>query len=269
MTGMLGQAIALTIVGNDVLRGHPSPDFWPAASVFQYCAKVTFATIGPATEQLYADDPSDWFTKLAHAKIRGLRLRYVSRGDPRLEAALAAFLGGGPRWLIESVRDGAVEIWEPRWQTTEGPSVGNRIWEVRYVRLGVSIEALPFRAQGLSALHVDLADVLRRVAAFADRHQLTDFARSFRRAIGCLDSETPCAGLYYPEWDRVATLPLAAKQLLGASQAGDLFGGMGSWNDLGFPEPDQAGYLALSRELSALLRQVNCEAASAGFAQAA
>lgn len=44
-------------------------------------------------------------------------------------------------------------------------------------------------------------------------------------------------------------LPLEAIQLLSAAQSSWVFGGMGSWNDLGFEGEDQATYESLSEEL--------------------
>ena len=48
--------------------------------------------------------------------------------------------------------------------------------------------------------------------------------------------------------------PLPAAQLLGAAQSAWVFGGMGSWNDLGFEGEDQALYDRLSEELYRLQR---------------
>ena len=51
-------------------------------------------------------------------------------------------------------------------------------------------------------------------------------------------------------------MPLEAKQLLGAVLAAWVFGGMGSWNDLGlFDGNDQQEYTELSDELFVLLNQ--------------
>jgi hypothetical protein len=64
-------------------------------------------------------------------------------------------------------------------------------------------------------------------------------------------------------------MPLEAKQLLASAQAAWVFGGMGSWNDLGFDGSDQQEYTALSDELFLLLNQalgvtVNTTSGAAG-----
>ena len=69
-----------------------------------------------------------------------------------------------------------------------------------------------------------------------------------------------------PDLARGGRLPLDARQILGAAQAAWVFGGMGSWNDLGFEGHAQDEYTALSDELFSLLNQAICEAANSGFA---
>jgi hypothetical protein len=59
------------------------------------------------------------------------------------------------------------------------------------------------------------------------------------------------------------------KNLLASAQAAWVFGGMGSWNDLGFDGNDQQEYTALSDELFLLLNQaigatVNTTSGAAG-----
>jgi hypothetical protein len=55
-------------------------------------------------------------------------------------------------------------------------------------------------------------------------------------------------------------MSLEAKQLLGAVQTAWVFGGMGTWNDLGFEGDDRREYDALSGELFLLLNQAICGA---------
>lgn len=58
-------------------------------------------------------------------------------------------------------------------------------------------------------------------------------------------------------------MPLEAKQLLAAAQAAWVFGGMGSWNDLGFDGNDQQEYNELSDKLFSLLNQAVSNATNA------
>jgi len=57
-------------------------------------------------------------------------------------------------------------------------------------------------------------------------------------------------------------LDLPAKQVLAACQAAWVFGGMGSWNDLGFEGEQQAEYDRISTALYDLLNTAIAAAAS-------
>lgn len=65
---------------------------------------------------------------------------------------------------------------------------------------------------------------------------------------------------YHSDLAPTPAIPLEAKQLLAAVQAAWVFGGMGSWNDLGFDGDDQREYDALSGKLFLLINQTLCSA---------
>jgi hypothetical protein len=60
-----------------------------------------------------------------------------------------------------------------------------------------------------------------------------------------------------------AVVPLEAKQLLAAAEIGWVFGGMGSWNDLGFPGDEGKEYETLSDRLFDLMVEAICAATNA------
>ena len=64
--------------------------------------------------------------------------------------------------------------------------------------------------------------------------------------------------MYHSDLAPSSDLPLEARQLLGAAQLAWVFGGMGSWNDLGFEGPDQQDSNQLSDRLFALLNEAIC-----------
>jgi hypothetical protein len=119
---------------------------------------------------------------------------------------------------------------------------------------------IPLQTKSLTALRQDLMTVLSGIEAFAARHKLEHFAGAFRKATGLLSSDHPLAETYHPDLAPTAAMPLEAKQLLGAVQAAWVFGGMGTWNDLGFDGDDQRENDALSGELFLLLNQTLCSA---------
>ena len=109
----------------------------------------------------------------------------------------------------------------------------------------------PSSAGDLETTHAALEAVLQQIAAFADAHGLAGFAGCFRRGLAALESALPLEGAAphaHPSTTWLA-LPLAARQLRAASNAAWVFGGMGSWNDMGFDGDTQTEYERLTGEL--------------------
>jgi len=270
----INQAAALVIFGNDVLHGRARNDFWPTSTVFRFCKTVRFVALSgdPAKpdEKPFADDPIQWISLLRDAGTTGLRIHHVVRSDPRIGDRMSVgFVGGGPRWLIETRQAHASDVWEARWQVMNRDDPERKIWEVTYFRIDHGRSPVPLQAQNLKALRHDLAATLSRVEAFATRQKLEGFAIAFRKAAAILSSDQPLSDAHHSDLAPTAAVPLEAKQLLGAVQAAWVFGGMGSWSDLGFAGDDQQEYDKLSDELFARLNQsivgaVNATSGAAG-----
>ena len=274
MQTTISQAAALVIFGNDVLRGHARSDFWPASTVFRFSKTVQFVALSgdPAKpdEKLYAQDPMRWIARLRDEGSTDLRVHYVVGDDPRINDRMSVgFIGGGPRWLIEARQAHASDVWEARWRVMNRDDPEKKIWEVTYFRTDQGRSHIAMKAPNLTALRHDLAATLSRVETFATRQKMEGFAGAFRKASAILSSDQPLAETHHSDLAPTSATPLEAKQLLGAVQAAWVFGGMGSWNDLGFAGDDQQEYLKLSDELFARLNQsisgaVNATSAAAG-----
>ena len=72
-------------------------------------------------------------------------------------------------------------------------------------------------------------------------------------------------GVYHGDIAPKGLLPKSAYQLLTAAQAAWVFGGMGSWNDLGFQGQDQQTYDKLSEELYQLLNAAIVQATNTSY----
>ena len=270
MQGPIAQTLALAIHGNAHLRGIPVPVFFPGNSTCQFCKQVEFVTLERTLfgvrERPFARTPDEWLAKLAAAGVERLTVRYESLGDPRISDRMSVgFVGGGGHWWIGAQRGAEVGLWEARWRVGNQDDPGRRIWNVTYGEVA--------RADGRRAGTADLASLVREltavfgeIRAFAQEHGLDDFAGSFDRAIDCLCSDQPRSFGYHADLAPAGVLPPDAERILGAAQAGWVFGGMGSWNDLGFEGAAQARYESLSDRPYPLLNRAAVDAANASAA---
>jgi hypothetical protein len=100
----------------------------------------------------------------------------------------------------------------------------------------------------VSAARASLAAALEAVQDFAERQGLRHWSRHFRRCLLRLSLE-PQPLDDVTELLLLNALPTPAVQLAACARAADVFGGMGTWNDLAFSGPEQDTYQALSERL--------------------
>jgi hypothetical protein len=265
LQGPIAQAAALAIFGNDILRGFSRENFWPASTVFKFCKAVRFVTLsGEATsptESPFAADPMQWITRLRDEGTTRLHIHAFAHNDPQISDRMSVgFVGGGGRLLIETQQARVSDLWQARWQGLNKDDPDQKIWDVTYFRIDQDRPHIPLQTNSITALRQDLMMVLSKIEAFAARQKLEYFAGAFRKATGLLSSDHPLSETYHSDLAPTAAIPLEAKQLLGAVQAAWVFGGMGSWNDLGFDGDDQREYDALSGKLFLLINQTLCSA---------
>jgi hypothetical protein len=98
------------------------------------------------------------------------------------------------------------------------------------------------------AARAALASALEAVQDFAERQDLRHWSRHFRRCLLRLSLE-PQPLDDVTELLLLNALPTPAVQLAACARAADVFGGMGTWNDLAFSGPEQDTYQALSERL--------------------
>jgi hypothetical protein len=261
--GTIAQLAALTMHGNAYLRGHPLGAFWPANSAFQFCKRVEFVAVEAEGEAPYAPDPHAWLERMRADGLTEIRLHRAPRNDAGIsDRQSSAFVGGGGRWLMETVRGAASDLWDMRWEVGDRDDPERRIWNVTYGRTATGIPVIPIRPVDLEGLRGELLGVLLAIEAFAAAHE-PRFAGVFRAALGALESDAPLTAMHGADLAPDGVLPLAAQQLLAAAQHAWVFGGMGSWNDLRFDGADQETYERLSDDLFNLLSAAICAAANA------
>ncbi|WP_345950017.1 hypothetical protein ABDD95_00900 [Mucilaginibacter sp. PAMB04274] len=254
MNGTTSQLLSLITHGNYFLTtGQISPDYYPNNVTFKFCNKVDFLHLftqadGTTAERVIAADPDDWFNLLRQEGCRQLKAYYHpsegnANGTP--DHQLAGFVGGGGTWLIESIYDSYSDFWAARWEVNKQNAPEQKIWSVSYGRTVSQAETINFLPDPVQ-VRKGLKDILTDIHAFALGHQLINWADIFQRSLNILDGSDP-ANNWFGSQINENGYEQSALQLMYAAMSAHVFGGMGSWNDLGFETPeDNEAYEKLS-----------------------
>lgn len=252
------RSFALVAIGNAALHGKDVSAFWPGAQLLQYDKQIEFMV--PRGGDQYtqvAPDPVAWFAALGRLGCTGLRFHMAPMEQkegigPQKERMLLGLVGGGPRWLIETVMPARSEVWEGFNRLVDRDDPERRIWLSAYLMLG-EIEPQEDADRDIASAAAEVAAALVDIEAFA--RDLTDapFAESFAGARATLGG----APSSYPGIDFLALTDLApdAQRLISAAAEAWVFGAMGSWNDIGVEEHLQSKYEEVSEALFVALQR--------------
>ncbi|HUA99118.1 MAG TPA: hypothetical protein VMA34_12380 [Terracidiphilus sp.] len=260
MQAQLAQMIALTCHANAALHGNSMPAFFPGNSTSQFCESIKFFVTGKLSDgqpqsAVFADSPETWLHLLPSRSAVGLRLHQHPQNQPGIsDRNASAFVGGGRQWAIEVMRKGPVsEFWTSRWEVGDRNAPDRKIWRVSYWLMAVEPSAdISFRS--IDAVGADLRAALTAIRAFALANDCGNFVKSFNDALGALDDPDADVG-YHNDLAPPGALQPAAQALLKAAQSAWVFGGMGSWNDMGFQGETQKEYERVSDTLFDLLNE--------------
>ena len=268
MNGPIAQVVALTCYGNAFLSGHPCDRFFPANSTCQFCERVAFVTLGwsffgRASETEIANSPDAWFALLKSRKALGIRLHHVSHYNPMIVARmLAGFAGGDGAWTMEVLfPDRAGESWIARWGIGNQQAPDRRIWQVTYGRLSRGRTSRPSVCDLKKASH-ELDETLKEARSFSAKQGMAGFTKCFDEALDTLATRGRNRHGYHKDLAPRGFLSDDAAMLLDACQSAWVFGGMGSWNDLGFQGEDQKTYERVSDRLFDALNAAIVQAAT-------
>jgi len=268
MNGPIAQIVALTCFGNAFLAERPINQFFPANSTCQFCEKVAFVTLdksffGKQKETLVASSPDAWFTYIKKRGAIGIRLARSPQDKPGISDRMSAgFVGGGGTWTMEVLFPRKQsEFWIARWDIGDQNAQDKRIWRVTYGRVakGNSTPDMPVNLQ--QAVR-ELAESLNDIRAFSTKHNLNGFTKWFDEALDTISSDGKNRHGYHQDLAPSGVLSEEAALLLDASQKSWVFGGMGSWNDMGFEGEDREIYDRVSERLFQTVNEAIEQAAS-------
>jgi len=227
MTGALAQLIGLVSYGNDFLNGEIiSPNFYPKNLVFQFCSSVKYVTFkksvftSKVNEIAVANDPIEWLELIKNEGSKKLALYFQNSEDQSeiLDHQAAGFANGGGSWIIEVVYKNHSDFWLNNWAVTDAEAKDNKIWSVKY---GLTSQQQPLINLQYQLFEVrdELNNILAAIADFAFKNNFPSWGQVFEKANRNLESLTP-------------------KQILFSAGSAWVFGGMGSWNDIGFEKEE-------------------------------
>ena len=247
MNGPIAQLAALTCHGNAFLGGRDFPAFFPSNSTCRFCDRIEFVEFeanakGDQIRKTLAANPDAWIHELPIREVDGLRLLFGARNDPHISDRMSAgFAGGGHVWTLEVKRDdGLSEYWSPDWSVWNADAPDRRIWRVSY-RLTLTKPSEPYKGRNLAIVKQTFRESLTEIQEFSERHTQGIFAQHFADALASLDDPGADVG-YHKDIAVPGQLNADAESLLKASMCAWVFGGMGSWNDMGFAQPIQTEY---------------------------
>jgi len=256
------RALSLVIAGNGAIAGSRLPGFWSERSIFTFAPECGFLD---RDGRVLAADPPAWMEQIRTA--RGLWLHHASGNTAEPGERLSvAFVGGGPRWIIEAARDGGSELWEAA-DAYEAP--GGRTWATAYVRTASDWRNPLPRLNAPRNFIASFDVVLEEIARFAEAEDEANFARCFRNAQEALRGEESFRRTFFAELENYTALSDDAKRILTALPPAWVFGGMGSWNDKGFEGDKHTRYETLTGALYAKVLEGVVVAANSTFGVAA
>lgn len=251
MTGDISKAITLTTYGNAFLKdNYDISRLTLNHSSFAFTNKVEFLYFkkhffSKPSWHLYAANPIDWLKKLKDDGCKEIRLVFQQDNSVSLNGSvvpdhkLAGFVGGGGTRFIQTVFENHSDFWQSKEEVTDKDSPSRKIWTVSYGRTLTGEPTQSKKTYNIDSIKVKLKTSLVNISSFANENGQTFWAEWFENAINLIDSPNP----YINENDKLIIpmdkIDFKTIQLLAGSSKAWCFGGMGSWNDIGFIENDK------------------------------
>ncbi|HXY34450.1 MAG TPA: hypothetical protein VEI07_09500 [Planctomycetaceae bacterium] len=266
------QLVALSCHLQGALRSGRADPFFPENPSCAFCESITFSrrlprllTLGVPIWSRVSRTPDEWFARAVEKRFEKAVIRHESTDSPQFPDRISsAFVGGGGLWSLQLQRGNKTEHWFANWHAApdnRNPREDRRIWRVVYRAFRRQRYDPP--AEDLSQLAAELSTILSVMEGFATLHDLPPFARCFREAQECLAADLPIESKYLKGLAPDGLLNSSSRRLMAAAQAAWVFGGMGSWNDLGFMGADRLEYDAFSQRLFDLINRTICAATNA------
>lgn len=178
--------------------------------------------------------PSDWYRYLASCGASQVELALWSSPGELPDHVAAGFSGGGS-WGIRTRGPRRTSLWRGLWEPDRRDDPSNRIWSVVYREFSDS--GPPGPSPPIREASEGLCRLLGQAEQLARDADLSMWAEWFGVALQRA-SASHAVFDYHPDILPPTGYAEAARVLLSACEKAWAFGGMGSWNDVGFEDPD-------------------------------
>ena len=237
MTGELAQLINLIAQYN---YGLIENDLHNNNSTYQYCNTLKFVSFkkkffGGYKEIEIARSTNNWFQYLQNDKVESLLLVFRPDNSMDSDHKLAGMVGGGGNWFIEAKHSDFSDFWQPKWEVKPNKKDDdNRIWNITYGLTIPKQKHFNHPKYDLKTQREKLYKTLTEIADFAASNENTSgWEKTFNNAKSALEDISPSIE-YHKDLIPADSLPLENLQLLIGASKSFVFGGMGSWNDIGW-----------------------------------
>jgi hypothetical protein len=253
MQGTITQLLSLTCYGNYFLESKPIKNYYPNHVEFKFCKFIKFVDLAGKGKKFtiipHSENPTEWFENLKVEGVLQFRARYFPGGCKDISDRVSvAFAGGGCRWIIETIKPNGSDYWEARWNAGDDVDPDEDFWQVTYGRVAKNVINESRQMPSIESIKSELTVTLQDISKFAHSNDYPNFGKCFDRGLKALNVHNNKNSKYqiYPP----SYLPQQSEAILNACEKAWVFGGMGSWNDIGFCDSKvQKKYEALSEQL--------------------
>lgn len=266
MIGSLANMVVLVAYGNALLKSGYASQSFDQHVAFKFYEWIRFRQV--KEDVVFAGSPTDYMGSLDIRGVRGLMLTYganTSAPDGISEHMSAGFVGGGKQYLIQEFTDTSVNYLALQSELGDRERTDQRIWRDTFqLYATVPRQIVKPDRPDLEWAAKKLADALQAAIRFCDEGEpwlkTSNWPDVFRAALNVLDDRAPPDFTPYLDFPQ-QVMSAEQNRLLQAADRAWVFGGMGSWNDMGF-ENDQR-HMEYETVSSRLYQAVNVAIADA------
>jgi hypothetical protein len=243
VNGVIPQLIALAGYGSEFLIASSNtepPELSETNSTFQYAHTVKFLEDGSGIPtQDVSKGTKEWFNRLRAHGCSRILLEILATELERTDTTTLGWYTGEIPWAVRTIQPSKATSWLPHWTTIPEfrpgkPTGEKRIWDIAYSPKPGRTRAI--EGVSLEQARSELKEALEEAIDFSSKSTLSSWSQRFEKALQNLSKDRP-EFAYHHDLLPQTSYSLQARQLIASAEQAWVFGGMGSWNDIGFQNP--------------------------------